>query len=212
MPSLQNAALQNSGVTEHFYLFEMANVYLPRKNDLPQEKMLIAGIFSNYSFRNAKGIVESLMDELNIAVEFKTDDANKFLPSQRLVILFQGKVLGEFGTSIDHDFKYFQFDVETLRSIYKPNPSFTPIPKYPAQIEDITLNLPERTRVFEVIESINISSHLVKSVELVDIFKSAYTFRIWYQHPDKTLTDQEVEQIRKDFLQTIKKRFGGFLR
>lgn len=216
MPSLIAAASSNRGITDPFHLFEMANVYLPVGRQglpsLPEEKMIIAGVFSNHSFREAKGVVEALMDELNIAAEFIAEDANNFLPSQRVVVKTKGNIIGELGTSKYDDLIYYEFDLDSLRNTYKPTPTFTSIPKYPAQIEDLTLNFPERTRVAQVIESIHKSNDLIDKVRLVDIYKDSYTFRIWYQHPDKTLTDQEVEQIRKGLLQEVKKKFGGVLK
>ena len=218
-PSLIQSVKQNSGEKGPFHLFEMANVYLPRKGKLPDEKVTLAGIFSNYTYREAKGVIESLLEQLNINAEYKPEDSQHFLPSRRVKIATGNTPLGELGivstrggSAFGGDEKrliYYEFDVEKLRKSSKSVSSYRPIPKYPAQIEDITLTLPERTRVGNIVSSILTASKLVKSVELTDIFKDAYTFRVWYQHPGKTLTDKEVEEIRNKLLKEVKKKFGA---
>ena len=87
-----------------------------------------------------------------------------------------------------------------------------PIPKFPPQIEDITLVLPERTRVGEVLATIKKSDQLISNVALTDIFKNAFTFRIHYQDPTKTLTDAEITQIRKRILVKLQGAFGANLK
>lgn len=206
--SLIAAAKQNSGETEPFHLFEMANVYMPRGGDLPKENMTLAGIFANYEYREAKGIVESLLEELNIKASFIQKDSKDFLPNQRIEIKRNGLVLGQFGT-FESGYIYYEFSTEQLKTSSSPVSTFKPIPKYPAQIEDITLVLPERTRVGNLIQSIKSVSKLINNVELTDTYRDSYTFRIWYQHPRKTLTDKEVEKIRKIILKEIKKKFGA---
>jgi phenylalanyl-tRNA synthetase beta chain len=81
--------------------------------------------------------------------------------------------------------------------------------KFPPQIEDITIELPEKTYVGEVIKSVYGISNLVYRVELKDMFERNHTFNIQYQDPNKTLTDNEVEQIRNKILAKVKEKFGG---
>ncbi|MEK7470600.1 MAG: hypothetical protein AAB622_01150, partial [Patescibacteria group bacterium] len=50
---------------------------------------------------------------------------------------------------------------------------------------------------------------IIEKVELKDIYKNSYTFRIWYQDAEKTLTDAEVAKIRDEIIKEIKNKFGG---
>ncbi|KKU17652.1 MAG: Phenylalanine-tRNA ligase beta subunit [Candidatus Woesebacteria bacterium GW2011_GWC2_45_9] len=216
MPSLLAAARQNLGEKEPFHLFEAANVYIPRSGDLPNEKMMLGGIFANSPFREAKGILEGLLSELNIGWEIVSGDAAHFLPNRHVYIKAKGKILGEFG-ELSQGYLYYEFDTEALRQAHREIESFKPIPKYPAQIEDMTLTFPERTKIGEVIGFVLAKEKLVSRMELTDIYKdafgealsSAYTFRFWYQHPTKTLGNKEAEEIRKRILAGIKEKFGG---
>jgi phenylalanyl-tRNA synthetase beta chain len=168
--SLILAAGENLGVSAPYHLFEIANVYLPRKSDLPEEKMMLSGVFVNYEYRDAKGALQALFETHSIKEKAEL--------------------------KIIKDKYYYEFEVEKLEQSIKPK-TFVPIPKYPPQIEDITVNIPKSEKVGEVVQSIKQADKLVHSVELVDIYERNFTFRIEYLHPDKTLSDTEVERVRE---------------
>lgn len=206
-PSLFAAAEANKGEKEPFHLFEMANVYLLRKNDLPEERMTLGGIFVNFDFRHAKGIVESLLLELSSDVNFVSEEIT--WPDGGLVIKNGKDRIGIMGVWQDMQAIYYEFDTEKLRKVSGRASSFIPIPKYPPQIEDISLVLPARVKVGELIEKMRSVDSQIISVELIDIFDNTKTFRITYQNPQKTLTDQEVEKIRSKILSAVRQKFGA---
>ena len=51
------------------------------------------------------------------------------------------------------------------------------------------------------------ASLIIQSVELLDSYKDTRTFRITYQSPKRTLTDKEVEKVRKKIIEKAKKKF-----
>lgn len=212
MPSMMEAADRNSAWGKPFFLFEMANIYPPRKNNLPDETLVLAGIFSGFSYRNAKGVVESLLARLNIEAEFKAIDYKYFSPGKCLEILSGGVVLGKFGYLENSKLIYWEMDSSKLCSLYKPYKPFRDFPKYPPQIEDITLVLPQKTLVGELVKSAAESSKYISSFVLKDIYKDAYTFGVSYQNPDKTLTNTEVEKLRTKLIKDLKQKYGAVFR
>jgi len=210
--SLKKAAMENSGEKEPFHFFEMANVYIPKTNNLPDEKMTLAGIFANTKFREAKGIIESLLNELNIKAEFVQEELKDFIPGQRIAIKSDGKEIGELGNLENGNLIYYEFDTARLKSLSQDFVKYTSIAQYPPQIEDITLSFPEKTKIGEVLTHIKLTDKLIENVELKDIYKDNYTFRIWYQDPSKNLTDKEVEKIRTKILEEVKRKFGGTIK
>jgi phenylalanyl-tRNA synthetase beta chain len=126
--SLNAAVLENKSEKDPFYLFEVANVYIPTKNNLPNEVMMLGVVFANYDYLKAKGIVESLYDELNI-----TDSK-------------------EFNLNMQNNILYFEIEIEILKKQAKEFKTYKPISKYPAQIEDITLSFPKETRIGDVLK------------------------------------------------------------
>jgi len=178
-PSLVSAATQNASWDTPFHLFEIANVYLPRKNALPEEVLTLAGIFSGYEYRDAKGVLEELIVNQRINHPVKL-------------------------TQVGECF-YYEYKISTLEENQKP-PRYVPIPKYPPQVEDITLILNGKTAIGEILTALS-TPKLVTMVSLLDIYENAYTFRIHYQHPEKTLSDSEVKEIREKLLASLIKDF-----
>jgi phenylalanyl-tRNA synthetase beta chain len=209
MPSLVAAAKENRGEKEPYHLFEMANVYIPRKGKLPKEVMTLAGIFSNCDYREAKGIIEALLSNLNIRASIEVEEKKGFKPARRLTIKKGNAVLGEFGILETNNCIYYEFELEKLLKAHNPVSPYVPVPKYPAQIEDITFVIPPKTKVGEIIKTINDVDKLVGKTVLQDIYKDAYTFRVWYRHPRKTLTDKEVEKVREKIISEVRKKHGA---
>jgi len=209
MPSLVQAANDNSGKKDPFFFFEIANVYLPKTNNLPDEKMTLGAIFSNFEYRSAKGILEALLVSLNINFSFKEEEGASYSAGRRLKVLSKQINLGEFGILEDENLIYLELDIRSLRQESLNVPSFIPQAKYPAQVEDLTIDFPDKTKIGEVIKHITDSSKYITKMELGDIYKDFHTFKVWYQDPNKTLTDKEVAEIRNNILDKVKKKFGG---
>ena len=203
--SLVQAVNANSNMRSCLFMFEMANVYLPKKGSLPEEKLILAGIFANHDFREAKGIVEALLDEINIKYEEIATDSSDFAASKRIELSASGKTFGVFGELEDGKI-YFEFAINDLYTKSLNSHTFVPIPKYPAQTEDLTFTLPEKSKVGEIIKTM-LSTKNVTSVKLGDVYKNNYTFAIKYQNTDKTLTNEDVEKIREEVIKNVEKTY-----
>jgi len=211
LPSLVSAAKENLGTVEDFHLFEIANIYIPQKNNLPIEQLMLAGIFEGYEYRNAKGIIESLLEKLSIKGEFKAQENDGFSAGKSTSILLNNKEIGKFGYIENSNLIYYEFEIAKLFS-NQSQKKYQEISKYPAQQEDITIILPEKTIIGEV-QKLFESNQFVKGYSLDSIYNgNSFTFHIWYQDPDKTLTDSEVEKIRNEILKEVKTKFGGQLK
>lgn len=211
MPSLIKAAKDNMREKDGFHIFELSNIYVPRKGKLPEEKSMLAGIFGHTSYRDAKGAVESIFETVNIDVQFRAIDKSGFAKMKRVVIRANDEEIGHFGQLNDSSHIYYEIDMEKLKELSKPYRSYSPIPKYPAQIEDMTIQLADGERIGRVMETIDKVSDNVVKVELVDVYKNAYTVRIWYQDDKKTLTDNEVSEIRKEVIATVKEKYSAHI-
>lgn len=210
--SLKNAAKQNIGSKEPFHIFEIANVYIPQKGNLPNEKMMLSGIFSDYDYTFAKGIIEALLESVKIDYLFEIEDKKDFLPSRRLKILSGKNQIGEFGMLDEEKLIYYEFDTELLRKFKKSFNTFKNPPKYPAQIEDLTFSLPQRTKIGEVIDNIRKTDNQITNIRLIDQYNNFFTFRVWYQNKQKTLNNNDVELLRNKIKAKIKEKFGGLIR
>lgn len=205
--SLVNSIKSNPQEKGFIHFFEVANLYIIKPHDLPIEQLTLAGIVKNGEYRNNKGIVETLLKALTIDFTTKLEDGKDYLPNQRLEV-YSGKVkVGEYG-NLENGRYYYEFDVQKIISSKKVERKYKEISKYPPQVEDLTLQLPEKTLIGEVIEHVYSISNIVYRVELTDIFETNYTFNIQYLDENKTLTDKEVEEIRTKILSSLKSKFG----
>ncbi|HCR35746.1 phenylalanine--tRNA ligase subunit beta [Candidatus Woesebacteria bacterium GWC2_33_12] len=191
----------------YIHIFEMANVYLARKNDLPEEILTLAGIIKNGDYRKSKGIVQTLLKELLIDYTEKLEDGKGYFPNQRLEIYSDKERIGEYGNLENNLFTY-EFDMQKLINCKKTNTKFKEAFKYPPQVEDLTLVIPEKTYVGEVMKFISDFDIRISNLELIDIYQNNYTFNIEYQDENKTLTDKEVKEIRNKILSELKSKFG----
>lgn len=200
MPSLIEDINNNPQEKGYIHFFEVANIY-------PKEILTLAGIIKNGEYRNNKGIVESLLEELKIDYTSKLEDGNGYLPNQRLEIISSKVKIGEYG-NLENGLYYYEFDINKLINSKRVERKYKEVNKYPPQIEDLTLIIPEKTYIGEVITAINSVSQLINNSELVNIYKNNYTFNIEYQAKDHTLTDSEVKEIRDKILSSLKTKFG----
>jgi len=67
----------------------------------------------------------------------------------------------------------------------------------------------KKTKLTNILTAIEGSSNRIVQSKLTDSYKSAHTFRVWFQHPKKTLTDSEVKHIRNTMLKRVERKFGA---
>lgn len=213
MPSLRAAAKENMGTINKFHLYEIANVYNPRLNNLPEETQMLSGIFNGYDYREAKGVVEAILERLFINYKFEAEESKGFGASQCAFIYVANTCIGKIGYLENTKLIYYEFDTDRLMSASPKVISFEPISKYPSQDEDITFHVPEHTHINDVINCISCLNNQIKSVEFVgDVFNDNYTIHIKYHDSAKTLNDQEVEKVRKEIISSVKNKFGGIIK
>lgn len=208
MPLLIRDVMDNPQEKENIHFFELSNIYIPAKSNLPEERLTLAGIIISHSYRENKGIVETLLDEIGIDYKTEVVDGKNYLAGQRLVVLSGNVNIGEYG-NIENKLFYYEFNIDKLIHAKKLVKKYQEISKYPPQIEDITFVFPEKTMIGQAINTVKSVNQLVNNVELKDTYKDSFTFRIWYQDPEKTMTDSEVEKIRKEILSSLKTKFGA---
>lgn len=168
IPSHQKIIIENLGRVKQLDLFEIANVYLPRKNELPLEQLHLIISSSNLNFSRLKGIVESLEIELGTKIKYTQYLDNNFVA----VEINLGPVL------------------QTATSIK----TYIPISKFSPIIEDVNIILTESYDT--LINKIKKISPLIKQIDLIDKYENKLTLRITYHDPKKQLSSLDVTPIR----------------
>lgn len=220
LPSLLAVSSKNLANFPKIKIFEMANIYLPQKNNLPDEKMRLSGLTNTLDFYQLKGLLIELLKQLGI-IDFEiipvTDQSiEPFWQKETMALIYHKKdQLGVFGqiknlrslfSTETFGFLGFDLNLEKMTFLANENKIYLPIPKFPPIIEDLSFVFPERTPVGPIIQLIKAIDRLVNTVELIDLFEETRTFRITYQHPDKNLTDEEVKKIREKIIKLFEKK------
>ena len=223
-------------------LFEVGKVYLPREEDLPQELFMLAGLLSGprvdrswhgegqtLDFFDAKGIIQVLFGNLGVAATFEPMEEDAF-SAGRIARIVVGSdavgIIGELHPRVAERFDIssrsiylFEIDLEKLLPITMAPHKYRPIPKFPATIRDIAVVLDKEVpskKVQDILENYP----LVAEVTLFDVYigdqvpqgKKSLAFRIAYQSPSRTLTDDEVNKEQEKILDRLHRDLGATLR
>jgi phenylalanyl-tRNA synthetase beta chain len=222
-------------------LFELGRVYQPRSKDLPDEPEMVCGLLSGprlepswhsggeaVDFFEAKGVVEGLTSQLGVAAGFEANGDESLHPSKQAAIVIGGKrlgVVGELHPKVAEAFELsgavylFEINLMALLPFTLGHRLFQPIPRFPAIVRDIALVVDSGVTNRQVQDIIR-DFTLVSQVALFDLYtggqlppgKKSLAYRITFQSPSQTLTDDEVNKVLEKILGKLAKQLGATLR
>lgn len=224
VPSILKNISDNQAFRENLRLFELANIYLPKVGNLPDEKLSLV-ITEQSEFLKLKGTVLTLFNELgirNIVEEIPTVETGFFHPKQILslsipktgIVCLIGKIYPSLaaGFNLKNNLYLAEIRLNQLIPLISETKKYTPIPLYPAVIEDLTFVITRGKQIGLFTSTIKSLSQLIVKIELIDKYKEAYTFRITYQDPSRNLTDEDVKTVREKIIGMAADKFGAKLK
>jgi phenylalanyl-tRNA synthetase beta chain len=180
-------------------------------------------------FFDIKGAVESILDELGIhSYQLKPASNLPFQSGRSAEIIVDGVSLGVFGeihrnvlVSYDIEQNVYMFELcfdELMK--FSTMGKFETLPVFPSVYRDMAIILPYDVPASQVDELIKSAGELVRNVNLFDVYKGkqvpdnmkSLAFSIEYYSSDKTLTDEEVDEIHQKIISMLKEKFGAELR
>jgi len=151
-----------------------------------------------------------------------------------LLIKSNDKILGNLKKIYDLSKKQIssaEINLDELLLLIEGEHEFRPLPKFPSVVRDISIAVSDSTKVGNIIEEIQlINLKHIEDVDLIDEYELtqndaelnaklrgnekmiSYTFRIVFQAPDRTLTDQEVDKEIEKIIAVLKNKFRASLR
>ncbi|HKY73789.1 MAG TPA: phenylalanine--tRNA ligase subunit beta, partial [Patescibacteria group bacterium] len=187
---------------ESISIFEIANVYTPRENDLPEESLRLT-LTSTWPYREVKGHVEALLTKLFIQ---KRDIEFAQKGNRHAEIQVRGTQIG----SIVHEENGHTtagFLWKSLLHASQKHPTYTPTSQYSPIIEDMTFTIPDKVKVGDVIKTLMATDSLIQDVVMKDLYHRNATFTIQYASNAKQLSTQDVEPIRKMIVEKLADSF-----
>ena len=222
-------------------LFEIGTVFLPRGRGLPREKEMLSAVLSGpraelswhgnrepLDFFDAKGVVESVFQQLGMEARFEASDDESLFPTRAADVDVVGNkmgIVGEVHPKVARNFEVsgpvclIEIDVETLFDKTSGSRRYQSVARFPAVIRDIALVIDENV-AFGRVENVIRSLPLVRKAVLFDIYrgeqipevKKSFAIRLVYQSPTHTLTDDEVDGVQEQMLRGLREQLGATLR
>ncbi len=235
LPSMLDILSRNSAYhNKAAKFYELAKIYLPQQNALPHEpKILVLGTYgAGENFFTVKGELEALFTALRIqkAEYTAVSDNPSYHPGRCAKVTISGADVGYLGQihplvcknyGMDMEVYCAEIDFEKLFSLQLPEPTYAPLPKYPAVTRDLAVVCDESVTVGQVQEVIvKTGSKLLRSVCLFDIYrgtnlgegKKSLAFSLELRADDRTLTDEDSDGAIRKILTALNEQLGAALR
>jgi phenylalanyl-tRNA synthetase beta chain len=229
---LETLARNNSYRNSNVRLYELAKVYRPCNDTLPDERTIITlGAYGKIDFFSLKGCVEALLRELRVKdICFTADSENQsYHPGRCAVIKSGGAILGSMGQIHPAVAKNYdlgetyaaEIDFMSLLACRAPESLYTPLPRFPSTSRDIALVCDTSVTVAALTDCIKRGGGaLLKEVELFDIYtgsqvpqgKKSVAFSLKLRADDMTLTDEHADETTKSILVLLEKELGAVIR
>jgi phenylalanyl-tRNA synthetase beta chain len=188
-----------------------------------------AGAARELDFYDLKGALEASVDAMNLRpLRFEAASVKHLREGQAArVMIDEGRAIGSIGRLDEAVAALYKFrqpvyvaevDLSALLDAEERPVLYTPLPRYPSVVRDVSLLVGRRVSLAEMLDAIA-DEHLenFRDARLVDVYEGAnlpegkrsVTLRIEYRADDRTLRDEEVDAMHAQLVQALEKRFGA---
>lgn len=232
LPNLYKNIKHNIANEDFLRFFEYGRVFHLKKDTVVEEKKL-NGVWFNkrtpIDFYEIKTYVMDLCKMCGMHPEFKkveavTKEHPWLMPYQTAEIFVEGTRIGILG-KLQNSFLakldalpesegfFFDLDAERLISYAREEVVYAPISKFQETTFDLCFMIPLSVQVADLKAALFDSDDLIARVDLVDFFdkedwvdKRSVAFRLWVNHPEKTLEKEEIDNVRDNAIKRATKR------
>ncbi len=218
-------------------LFELAKVYIPKDksvDDLPVENQVLSfAVFGdNEDFFSLKGVIEGILSNFccEKEVSYEKCDYSFMHPTRSAIVKICGKIVGYFGQinpvlgekiEIDKPTYAGEIYYDVLKEYFNDKIIFKPISKFPIVERDLAIILDENISWGDVVSTVKESSgEFLSALKLFDIYradalgkgKKSMAFNLVFVSQERTLTVEEIDDIIKRVLKSLKEKLNADLR
>jgi phenylalanyl-tRNA synthetase beta chain len=204
---------------EAIRLFELARVYLPSGEQLPEERWHVGGI-ADGGFEAARAAVEAIYEAFHLPLEVRRSSAPHLHPGKAAET--DAGWLGELHpTLLEGSWGAFELDVERLMEPLPERILYEDVITYPAARQDIAVAVPEDVEAGAILAAVReAGGDELRDVRVFDVFRGvqvgegrkSVALHLAFQAPDRTLTDEEAAALRERIVGALAERFGAELR
>ena len=210
-----NVAMGNEDVA----LFEIARVYLPSGEPLPEERWRLGAVCAG-GYLRAKGAVETLYEALGIELRLERTQL-PFLHPGKAARLEAGW-LGELHpTLLEGAWGVFELDLATLFEQVPERVEYEDVVSYPAVRQDLAFVVAEDVLAGDLVEAAReAAGPELRDAVVFDVFrggpipdgKKSVALHVSFQSPERTLSDEDARAIRERIVAALTEKFGAELR
>ena len=221
-------------------LFETGQRFIPSDQGLQQQDVFAGLIYGArhpeswhgkdepVDYFDAKGDLESLLDIGGQSFSFEAAEHLALHPGQSAAIKFGDTTIGYLGAmhpgllkDLDLNGPVFMFEVDLASISMGLLPAYQTLSKYPEMRRDLAIVLDQQISVAKVTGYIQSSAgDWLKTVRLFDVYQGqgiepgqkSLALGLTWQHPERTLTDDEVNQWVEQVVKDLSQHAGASLR
>ena len=194
----------------------------------PSWQEIAAGFMDFYDL---KGVLTGLMQELHIAYHVEPAEHPTFHPGKCAHLMVGDRQVGVFGEV--HPLVHEHYDLapaplmaadlnlDLLISLTSALYDMQPVPAYPPVLQDLAIVVDDEIPAGRIVEVIQQGGgQIVANITLFDVYrgeqigkgKKSLAYSLTYQSAEKTLTDNDVAQVRQRIIRRLDQELGAYLR
>lgn len=232
---------------EDLAIFEIGRTYISDKvpfSEFPEENTwLCVGLSGkrnemawnlskeNVDFYDIKGLLEELLEKLNITDYTLEKGATSYLhPGKSAKIIYQGETIGYLGEVHPQVIKAFdlnkasyllELNLQKIVNDACQRVKYQSLPKYPEIYRDLSMLAPIEASHQTIVQTIEKSAgKLLKSVQLFDLYTGkqieqgfkSMAYALSFQAADRTLVDEDVDKAIKNIITALETELNVKLR
>jgi phenylalanyl-tRNA synthetase beta chain len=210
----RNVAAGNAEIA----LFELAHVYLPTGDQLPDEHWRVGGI-TDGGLAYAKGTVEGLYEALGVEPVF--DAADELPVAGRGARTPEGWVASVRDPGLPGEWGAFELDVDALVEQVPDVIVFEDVITFPPVRQDLAFTVAEDVTAGELVSAATeAAGPALREMRAFDVYRGdqvgagrkSIAFSVAFQAADRTLTDEDAAELRNRIVDALAERFGAQLR
>jgi phenylalanyl-tRNA synthetase beta chain len=200
-------------------LFEIARVYLPSAEQLPDERWHVAGVVKG-EFPRVKGILEALYGALHETLDVRRGSHHLLHPGKAAET--DAGWLGELHPALlEGEWGAFELDLGVLAAGVPERIVYEDVLTYPAVRQDIAVAVDENLEVGVLIAAAReAAGPLLREARVFDVYRGeqvgetrkSVAIHLEFASPERTLTDEEAAELRGRIVAALAERFGAELR
>lgn len=236
MQMLQN---NNNYKNKDVKLFDLSRTYQNKneaieKGELPLESnILTIGMYSeDQDFYTLKGLTQNVLETAGVAKYDVRKEANNkmYHPGRCANINVGNDIIATFGEAnplltknydISQRILLAEINLSKITKYARSNKKYAPITKFPAVERDISMVVDENVEVGEIEKIIQKKAKkTLEEAKLFDVYRSeklgenkkSVAYSLKFRVPDRTLKDEEINNIMQEIISELEKSLGAELR